>query len=95
MLAAALCVKSDVCRAVIQLPSACNVCSYRTRDDIKKVRKERDPIVMFKQIILDKGLATEEELKVSSQSWLSPCIVSVTVLHACNFTVTGLSCSTQ
>lgn len=50
--------------AAVQLPSACNVCSYRSRDEIKGVRKERDPIMLFKRTILDNGLATEEEIKV-------------------------------
>ena len=63
---------------VAQLPSACIVCSYRTRDDIKKVRKSRDPVVTFKQIILDKGLATEEELKVSEYS-----VMAVTLHRLC------------
>ena len=51
-------------RTAVQLPSACNVCSYRSRDEIKGVRKERDPIMLFKRTILDNGLATEEEIKV-------------------------------
>jgi pyruvate dehydrogenase E1 component alpha subunit len=37
--------------------------SYRSREEIAKVRKERDPIVKVKEIILDNKLGTEEELK--------------------------------
>jgi len=37
--------------------------SYRTRDEIQEVRQSRDPITGFKEKILDKNLATAEELK--------------------------------
>lgn len=38
--------------------------SYRTRDEIQEVRQTRDPITLFKEKIIDAGLATAEELKV-------------------------------
>jgi pyruvate dehydrogenase E1 component alpha subunit len=36
--------------------------SYRTRDDVKKVRETRDPITLLKNKIIDNKIATEEEL---------------------------------
>lgn len=39
--------------------------SYRTRDEVQEVRQTRDPITQFKEKIIDAGLATAEELKVS------------------------------
>lgn len=38
--------------------------SYRTREEIKKVKSLRDPIFSFKNKIISLGLATEVELKV-------------------------------
>ncbi|KRX65714.1 putative pyruvate dehydrogenase E1 component subunit alpha, mitochondrial, partial [Trichinella sp. T9] len=37
--------------------------SYRTREEIQKVRKMRDPITSFREKMLTANLATEEELK--------------------------------
>ncbi|KRY12452.1 putative pyruvate dehydrogenase E1 component subunit alpha, mitochondrial, partial [Trichinella patagoniensis] len=37
--------------------------SYRTREEIQKVRKMRDPITSFREKMLSANLATEEELK--------------------------------
>jgi len=37
--------------------------SYRTRDEIQEVRKNRDPIGMFKEVIVGSGLVTPEEIK--------------------------------
>lgn len=37
--------------------------AYRTRDDIKKVRDERDCIVHMRKVCLDNSLATEAEIK--------------------------------
>jgi len=37
--------------------------SYRTRDEVKKMRSERDPISATKDRIIDSGLAAAEELK--------------------------------
>merc|ERR1711918_190090 len=37
--------------------------TYRSRDEISGVRKERDPIDRVKKIILEQGWATAEELK--------------------------------
>lgn len=37
--------------------------TYRTRDEIKKVRSERDPIQKMQQTLIAMKLATEEELK--------------------------------
>lgn len=39
--------------------------SYRTRDEIQKVRQTRDPIASFKEKILKAKLVSEDELKVS------------------------------
>lgn len=41
--------------------------SYRKRDEVEDVRKNRDPIAHFKDRILKSGLATEEELKKIEQ----------------------------
>lgn len=39
--------------------------SYRTRDEISEVRKKRDPITLFKTILLEETkLATNEEIVV-------------------------------
>eukprot|EP01097_Dermamoeba_algensis_P008676 TRINITY_DN5879_c0_g2_i3.p1 TRINITY_DN5879_c0_g2~~TRINITY_DN5879_c0_g2_i3.p1 ORF type:complete len:132 (-),score=39.74 TRINITY_DN5879_c0_g2_i3:28-423(-) len=37
--------------------------TYRTRDEVSKVREERDPINAVKKRLLDNKLATEEEIK--------------------------------
>lgn len=37
--------------------------SYRTRDEVQNVRQTRDPITLFRERILDSGLAKAEELK--------------------------------
>ncbi|VDL99916.1 unnamed protein product [Schistocephalus solidus] len=39
--------------------------SYRTRDEIQSVRRERDPIIVFGHFMTSSGLATDEEIKVS------------------------------
>ena len=36
---------------------------YRTRDEVNKVRKERDPIDHARELILTSGAASEEALK--------------------------------
>ena len=41
--------------------------SYRSREEIKEVKKERDPIDTFKEKIIAAGLVTKEELKVYYQ----------------------------
>ena len=38
--------------------------SYRTRDEVQEVRKLRDPINQFKNMILEHNLVTPEELQV-------------------------------
>jgi pyruvate dehydrogenase E1 component alpha subunit len=37
---------------------------YRTREEVEKVRTERDPIDHVRQRLLDTGRATEDELKL-------------------------------
>uniref|UniRef100_A0A0X3Q2B2 Pyruvate dehydrogenase E1 component subunit alpha n=1 Tax=Schistocephalus solidus TaxID=70667 RepID=A0A0X3Q2B2_SCHSO len=37
--------------------------SYRTRDEIQSVRRERDPIIVFGHFMTSSGLATDEEIK--------------------------------
>ncbi|XP_018332169.1 probable pyruvate dehydrogenase E1 component subunit alpha, mitochondrial [Agrilus planipennis] len=37
--------------------------SYRTREEVAEVRNKRDPITNFKNIIVDGGLVTEDEIK--------------------------------
>ena len=39
--------------------------SYRSRDEIQEVRQKRDPINGFKDKIIEAGLATAQEIKVS------------------------------
>ena len=41
--------------------------SYRTREEIQEVRKTRDPITGFKDMITESGLVTADELKVKMQ----------------------------
>ncbi len=36
---------------------------YRTRQEVEKMRRERDPITLLKNLILERGAGTEEELK--------------------------------
>ena len=38
--------------------------SYRTREEIAKIRQERDAIELLKRLLLEKSIATETELKV-------------------------------
>ena len=40
--------------------------SYRTRDEIQTVRRERDPIILFGRFMTANGLATDDEIKVFS-----------------------------
>ncbi|KAL6261360.1 hypothetical protein P5V15_006457 [Pogonomyrmex californicus] len=37
--------------------------SYRTRQEIKTVQTEQDPIMLFSKLIVEKGLMTEEDVK--------------------------------
>lgn len=37
--------------------------SYRSREEVAKVRKEKDPINKLKKVMLDNKIATKEELK--------------------------------
>uniref|UniRef100_A0A5K3EPB8 Pyruvate dehydrogenase E1 component subunit alpha n=1 Tax=Mesocestoides corti TaxID=53468 RepID=A0A5K3EPB8_MESCO len=37
--------------------------SYRTRDEIQTVRRERDPIILFGRFMTSSGLATDDEIK--------------------------------
>jgi pyruvate dehydrogenase E1 component alpha subunit len=37
--------------------------TYRTREEINEVRKNRDPIEIVRKVILDQKWATEDELK--------------------------------
>lgn len=38
---------------------------YRTREEIKSVQSEQDPIMLFRQLVVQKGLMTEEEIQVT------------------------------
>ncbi|KAM7536908.1 hypothetical protein Aperf_G00000087403 [Anoplocephala perfoliata] len=42
--------------------------SYRTRDEIQTVRRERDPIILFGRFMTGNGLATDEEIKAIDKS---------------------------
>lgn len=37
--------------------------SYRSRDEVQGVRQSRDPITLYKDQIIENGLATADELK--------------------------------
>jgi len=39
--------------------------SYRTREEIQEVRQKRDPITSFKELCIELGLITTDEVKVS------------------------------
>lgn len=38
--------------------------SYRTREEIKAVQTEQDPIMLFTKLIVEKGLMTETDIEV-------------------------------
>lgn len=38
--------------------------SYRTREEIKAVQTEQDPIMLFTKLIVEKGLMTEKDVEV-------------------------------
>lgn len=38
--------------------------SYRTREEIKTVQTEHDPIMLFNKLIIEKGLMTEKDVEV-------------------------------
>jgi len=38
--------------------------SYRTREEIKAVQTEQDPIMLFTKLITEKGLMTEKDIEV-------------------------------
>jgi len=39
--------------------------TYRTREEVKTYQTEHDPIKMFNKLVVEKGLMTEKETKVS------------------------------
>lgn len=41
--------------------------SYRTREEIQEVRQKRDPITSFKELCIELGLFTTDEVKVRTQ----------------------------
>ena len=44
------------------------VCSYRSPDEIKDVKKKRDPILMMQNRMIDSNISALDELKVSVSS---------------------------
>lgn len=38
---------------------------YRTREEIQSIKTEQDPIMLFRQLVLQKGLMTEVEVQVT------------------------------
>jgi len=40
--------------------------TYRTREEVKSYQTEQDPIKLFAKLVVDKGLMTEAETKVSN-----------------------------
>lgn len=44
--------------------------SYRTRDEIQKVRQTRDPITSFREKILKAELVSQDELKVKNNIYI-------------------------
>lgn len=38
--------------------------SYRTREEIKTVQSEQDPIMLFNKLVVGKGLMTEKNVEV-------------------------------
>eukprot|EP00997_Jenningsia_sp_PLL12_P011114 NODE_8593_length_403_cov_46.621469_g7714_i0.p2 GENE.NODE_8593_length_403_cov_46.621469_g7714_i0~~NODE_8593_length_403_cov_46.621469_g7714_i0.p2 ORF type:complete len:106 (+),score=43.90 NODE_8593_length_403_cov_46.621469_g7714_i0:26-319(+) len=47
--------------------------SYRTRDDVKKVREERDCVAKFTERLIGEGVATAEELKQMEKAAVKAC----------------------
>ena len=41
------------------------VCSYRSPEEIKEVKKKRDPIKTLEKRMIDSNVSTSDELKVS------------------------------
>lgn len=41
--------------------------SYRSRDEVKSMRDERDPIKLFIQVLVENGMKTTAEIQVSSR----------------------------
>lgn len=39
--------------------------SYRTREEIKTVQTEQDPIMLLNKVVVGKGLMTEKEVEVT------------------------------
>ena len=42
--------------------------SYRTREEIQKIRQERDPIKSLSQLIVDMKWSTEEDIKQTEKT---------------------------
>ena len=42
------------------------ICSYRSPDEIKEVRKKRDPILFLEKRMIESNASTRDELKVSN-----------------------------
>lgn len=38
--------------------------SYRTREEVKAMQTEQDPITLFTKLIVEKGLMTEKDIEV-------------------------------
>lgn len=56
--------------------------SYRSRDEIQKVRQTRDPIASFREKILKAELVSQDELKVRYKSNNIYILIAVgTLLH--------------
>ena len=43
----------------------CGIRSYRSPDEIKEVKKTRDPILMLQNRMIESNVSTADELKVS------------------------------
>lgn len=62
--------------------------SYRTRDDVRKVRESRDPIMKLKARLLDSQLAKEEDLKAMESEIKAEVDQAVAAAKAASFPAT-------
>lgn len=45
---------------------------YRTREEIKTMQTEQDPITLFSKLVVQQGLLTEKEIEVTEFSQILP-----------------------
>ena len=74
-----LCKHATVCRGLSNLMVF--ICSYREPEEVKQVRKERDPIKTLSNRMIDGQVATKDELKVCVNRCSSISVYHCVSLH--------------